>query len=408
LNRDDEKMKCVILAAGEGKRMRPLTFTRPKVMIPIANRPLLEWNLLNAIDAGLKEFIFVVGYRSEMVRNYFANGKKWDVKIDYINQGKALGTGHAIGMVEKFVDDFIVLCGDTIFGKQDIKDIATKKMCLGLIKVEDAEEYGIVELKGKKIVKIYEKMKKPFSNVINAGIYHFDKNIFNYIKKTKKSTRREYEITDSINLLLDKEKLEGVFLKEWEDVVYPWHLLVANEGKLKKLSGKIEGTLEKNTTLKGKVIIGKNSSILAGSYIEGPVIIGTNCKIGPNCYIRPFTSIGNDCHIGSACEIKNSVVMGKTNIPHQNYVGDSIIGENCNFGAGTKIANLRFDKKNVEVILNGKRYDTKRRKLGTIIGDNVQTGINSMMNVGSIIGNDVFIGPGTMVKGEIRPEGKIL
>ena len=115
-------MKCVILAAGEGKRVHPLTFTRPKVMIPIANKPILEWNLLNAIDAGIKEFIFVVSYKSEMVRSYFGKGEKWNVKIEYVNQGEALGTAHAIGVVEKFVDDFIVLCGDTIFGKEDFKN----------------------------------------------------------------------------------------------------------------------------------------------------------------------------------------------------------------------------------------------------------------------------------------------
>ena len=112
-------MKCVILAAGEGKRVHPLTFTRPKVMIPIANKPILEWNILNAIDAGIKEFIFVVSYKSEMVRSYFGKGEKWNVKIEYVYQGEALGTAHAIGVVEKFVDDFIVLCGDTIFSKED-------------------------------------------------------------------------------------------------------------------------------------------------------------------------------------------------------------------------------------------------------------------------------------------------
>jgi NDP-sugar pyrophosphorylase family protein len=121
-------MKCVILAAGEGKRMHPLTFTRPKVMLSIACKPILEWNLLNAKKAGLKDFIFVVSYKSEMVRNYFGDGKKWGIKIEYVNQGKPLGTAHAIGMVKHFVDDFIVLCGDTIFGKDDIKNIMKKGM----------------------------------------------------------------------------------------------------------------------------------------------------------------------------------------------------------------------------------------------------------------------------------------
>ena len=397
-------MKCVILAAGEGKRVHPLTYTRPKVMLPIANKPIIEWNLKNAINAGFKEFIFVVAYKSEMVRNYFGRGEKWGIKIEYINQGEALGTAHAVGMVEKFVGDFVVLSGDTIFGKQDIKNILDNKNCMGLVNVEVAKDYGTVEMKDKNILKIHEKMESPDTNTINAGIYHFNKKIFDYIRKTKKSIRGEYEITDSINMMLNDKKLEGIFLKEWKDVVYPWHLIDANEEILKKIDKKIKGNIEKNTTIKGDVIIGKNTTIMAGSYIEGPVVIGENCKIGPNCYIRAYTSIGNNCHVGNACEVKNSIIMDGTNIPHQNYVGDSVLGQNCNLGAGSKVANLRLDKKNITVVLNGEKVDTKRRKLGVIMGDNVQTGINSMMNVGTTIGNNVFIGPGAFATGEIKPD----
>ena len=350
-------MKCVILAAGEGKRMHPLTFTRPKVMLPIANKPILEWNLINAIEAGINDFIIIVGYKSEMVRNYFGDGMRWNVNIEYVNQGKAMGTAHAIGVVKKFVDRFIVLSGDTIFGKQDIENIIQKENSMGLIKIENAEDYGIVETDGNRIVKIYEKMQKPFTNVINAGIYHFNKTIFDFIGKTKKSLRGEYEITDSINMMVKDSDIQGVFLSEWRDVVYPWHLLDANEEILKKMDQHIDGDVEKNTLINGNVIIGKNSKILSGSYIEGPVVIGENCKIGPNCYIRPFSSIGNNCHIGNACEIKNSIILDKSNAPHQNYVGDSIIGENCNLGAGSKVANLRLAKKNIKVILNGKKLE---------------------------------------------------
>lgn len=401
-------MKCVILAAGEGKRMHPLTYTRPKVMLPIANKPILEWNLLNARDAGLNEFLFVVGYKSEMVRNYFGDGKQWDVNIQYVNQGKALGTAHAISMAEAFVDDFVVLCGDTIFGTHDIQNIVNKESSMGLVEVENPDEYGLVKTKGTNVVKIYEKMEKPFSNVINAGIYHFSKSIFDVIKMTGKSKRGEYEITDSINLLSKESTFEGIHLKEWRDVVYPWDLLDANEELLKKGTTSIEGIVEENVTMKGPVVVGKNSTILPGSYIEGPVFIGSDCKIGPNCYIRPCTSIGDSCHVGNACEVKNSIVLDNSCIPHQNYVGDSIIGFNCNLGAGTKIANLRLDKNNINVVLNGKIIDTKRRKLGMIMGDNVQTGINSMINIGTIIGNNVFIGLGAIAKGEIKPNTQIM
>jgi bifunctional UDP-N-acetylglucosamine pyrophosphorylase/glucosamine-1-phosphate N-acetyltransferase len=281
-------------------------------MLPIANKPILEWNLLNAIDAGLTEFVFIVGYKSEMVRNYFGDGTNWNASIDYVNQGKALGTAHAIGTVENFVDDFIVLCGDTIFGKEDFHNITKNKMSMGLVEVEDAKEYGVVKVDGKHVVQIREKMENPISNVINAGIYHFDSNIFGYIHKTGKSPRGEYEITDSINLLIKEESREGIFLKEWRDVVYPWHLLDANEEILKKSHKKIEGDISNNVILNRNIIIGKNSKVLPGSFIEGPVSIGSDCKIGPNCYIRSHTSIGNGCHVGNACEVKNSIIMDRT------------------------------------------------------------------------------------------------
>ena len=205
-----------------------------------------------------------------------------------------------------------------------------------------------------------------------------------------------------------EEKIKGIYLKKWKDIIYPWNLLEANEEILNSIERKIDGMVEENVTIKGEVVVGKGSIIMNGSYIEGPAVIGKNCKIGPNCYIRPYTSIRDNCHIGNASEIKNSIIMDNSNVPHQNYVGDSVIGQNCNLGAGTKIANLRMDKKNIKVFLNGKKIDTKRRKLGAIIGDNVQTGINAMINVGTIIGNDVFIGPGAIARGEIKPNARVM
>jgi UDP-N-acetylglucosamine diphosphorylase / glucose-1-phosphate thymidylyltransferase / UDP-N-acetylgalactosamine diphosphorylase / glucosamine-1-phosphate N-acetyltransferase / galactosamine-1-phosphate N-acetyltransferase len=400
---------CVILAAGEGKRMHPLTYTRPKVMLPIGNKPILEWNLINAVNAGITEFIFIIGYKSEMVRNYFQDGSKWDVSIEYVNQGKPKGTGHAISVVEPFIkEDFLILSGDTFFGTNDIQQIYKKSMSMGLCTVDNPEEYGIVTIKNGAIVHINEKMKNPSSNLINAGIYHFQHSMFDFLKKISLSQRGEYELTDAINLAAKKNLIAAVPIKQWRDIGYPWDLLDANKEILQKIQPSRNGSIEKYTTIEGPVAIGKRSRILNGSYIEGPVSIGEDCKIGPNCYIRPFTSIGNGCHIGAASEIKNSVIMDNTNIPHHNYVGDSIIGQNCNLGSGTKIANLRLDKQSIIVTHRRKKIDTKRRKLGVIMGDNVQTGINASLNVGCIIGNDVFIGPGTVADGSIHPKSHIL
>ena len=138
-------MKCVILAAGEGKRMHPLTYTRPKVMLPLANKPLLEWNVQNAKKAGLKDFIIIVGYRSNMVREYFEDGKKWGVNITYLNQGKPIGTAHALSLLSNLVDDFLVLSGDTIFGKKDIQKVMGHQWAIGIHEVEDPSSYGVVE-----------------------------------------------------------------------------------------------------------------------------------------------------------------------------------------------------------------------------------------------------------------------
>ncbi len=399
-------MKCVILAAGEGKRMHPLTFTRPKVMLPVANKPILEWNLLNAKKAGLKDFIFVVGYKSEMVRDYFGDGSKWGVNIEYVNQGKPRGTGHAVGMGESFVDDLLVLCGDTVFGVEDIKKITLSSNSIGLYEVENPEQYGIVETKDDKVVKIYEKTSDPFTDVINAGIYSFKHEIFDFIKKTTVSKRGEYELTDAINLMAEKDKIKSVEIKSWRDIVYPWDLLDANKKILEKFKDKSNCEIEEDVTIKGNVVIGENTQILNGAYIEGPCIIGDDCKIGPNCYIRPYTAVGDNCHVGNACEVKNSIVFDDSNIPHHNYVGDSVIGSGCNLGSGTKIANLRLDKKNIKVVLNGENINTGRRKLGVVMGDKVQTGINSMFDVGSIVGNNVFVGPGALVHSEIKPKSK--
>jgi len=399
-------VKAIILAAGEGSRMRPLTYTRPKVMLSIANKPILEHLLIEAGEAGIKEFIFVVGYCDEQVRDYFGNGDKWGVNIAYFNQRKQLGTAHALKMVEGLVDgNFLVINGDIIVNRKDIKKLASKsENALSVIEVKDTRDLGIVELGEGKVVHIYEKEEKPTSHMANAGLYLFAPDIFGAISLTSKSPRGEYEITDSLQLLMDKGyDISYQKINYWLDLSYPWDLLSANESLLAGIKSQNLGEVEENVTVKGIIAVGENTVIRSGSYIVGPVIIGQNCEIGPNCYIRPYTAIGDGCHIGSAVEVKNSIIMRGSKLPHHNYVGDSIIGEECNFGAGTKIANLRLDKKEIQVA----DINTKRRKLGAIIGDRVETGINASINVGSMIGNNTLVGPGAIASGIILPDSRI-
>ena len=399
-------MKAVILAAGEGTRMHPLTYTRPKVMLPIANKPILEHLLIEVKKAGISEFIFIVGYHDEQVRDYFGSGERWGVNIEYCSQRRQLGTADALKMVAGLAGrNFLVINGDIIVGQQDIGRLTNKnENTLSIIEVEDAEDVGVVEVRQGEVVRIYEKAEKPPSRMANAGLYLFTSDIFDAISKTPKSLRGEYEITDSIQLMIDKgQPVSYQEISHWLDFSYPWDLLTANEYLLAMIEPQNLGEVEKNVVLKGVVSIGKNTVVRSGSYIVGPVIIGQDCDIGPNCYIRPATSIGDNCHIGAAVEVKNSIIMKGSKIPHHNYVGDSIIGEGCNFGAGTKIANLKLGKDNIVVA----GIDTKRRKLGAIIGDRVETGINASINVGCMIGNDTCIGPGAIAHGVISPGSKV-
>jgi len=399
-------LKAIILAAGEGSRMRPLTSARPKVMLPIANKPILEHLLIEATGAGISEFIFVVGYRDEQVRDYFGSGEKWGVNIGYANQRKQLGTADALKMIEGLVDgNFLLINGDIIVNRKDIKKLAGKNdNTLSVIEVEDTRGLGMVELSEGKVVHIYEKEENPPPRTANAGLYLFTPDIFEAVSLTSKSPRGEFEITDSLQLLMDKGYyISYQKINYWLDISFPWDLLPANESMLAGIKAQNLGEVEESVVIKGIVSVGKNTVIRSGSYIVGPVIIGQDCEIGPNCHIRPYTAIGDGCHIGSAVEVKNCIIMEGSKLPHHNYVGDSVIGGECNFGAGTKVANLRLDKKEIWVA----GINTKRRKLGAIIGDRVETGINASINVGSMIGNNTFIGPGALASGVILPNSSI-
>jgi UDP-N-acetylglucosamine diphosphorylase/glucosamine-1-phosphate N-acetyltransferase len=399
-------LKAVILAAGEGHRMRPLTSNRPKVMLPIANRPIMEHLLVEVRDAGIEDFIFIVGYCDAQVRDYFGKGEKWGVRIAYAEQRKQQGTADAIRLVGGMVDgSFLVINGDVIVSRDDIRKLMDNQHnTMGVIEVKDPSGLGMVELSQDKVANIYEKMENPPTLTANTGLYLFTPEIFDAIARTEKSPRGEYEITDSLQILVRSSSgLRYIELASWLDLSYPWDLLRANESMLAEMKAQSLGDIEANVVIKGAVSTGRNTVIRSGAYIVGPVIIGDDCEIGPNCYIRASTSIGDGCHIGANTEVKNSIIMKGTKVPHFNYVGDSVIGEGCNLGAGTKIANLRLDKSDIRVA----GIDTRRRKLGAIIGDHVETGINVSINVGSVIGNNTFIGPGTVVSGIIMPDSKI-
>jgi len=390
---------CVILAAGEGKRMRPLTGSRPKVMLPLAGRPMLEHLLTAAIQAGITEYIIVVGYGEASVREYFGDGKAMGISIRYVTQKRQRGTGDALMTVAPLITSpFLLLNGDMILKADDIRAMITAPApTMGVFTSTHPEDYGVVTMTGTIITGLEEKSPRPKSDLINAGIYHFEPDIFGQLELITPSPRGEIELTDALMNYIKVGNLHGMQLSFWADMGSPWDLLGVHEEMMKEIISDEQGIREDGVVIKGDVQIGPGTVILSGSYLVGPIIIGSDCTIGPHAYIRPGTAIGDGCHIGHSSEIKNSIIMNHTHVPHFSYVGDSIIGSGCNLGAGTKIANLRHDKRTIHI--GG--TDTRRRKFGAVIGDDVLFGINCSVNVGTVIGNHCRIGPHAFVEGII-------
>lgn len=377
-------MQAVILVAGKSTRTYPLTLTRPKPLLPVANKTIVE-HILEQLEGLVDEVILIVGYRKDMIEDYI--GSKWrNIKITYCEQKEQLGTGHAVLQTEPLIKDrFIVLNGDDIYAHQDVKQLLNYEYAALVRLEEDPSLYGVYEVDDQnRVLNLVEKPKQFIGNLTNVGCYIFDRSIFDFIKQTPLSERGEIEITTSILMFSKVKKFYVHKLKGfWLSNGYPWELLQTQEFFMNKLTeGEILGTVENNVQLKGAVSIGKNTVVKSGVYIEGPVIIGENCFIGPNCYIRGCTAIGDNCKIGQSVEIKNSIVMNNTNICHLSYVGDSIVGEGVNLGAGFITANLRHDGKNVLSMVKGKLVDTGMKKFGAVIADGVKTGINTSVYPG--------------------------
>ncbi|MCX6775858.1 MAG: sugar phosphate nucleotidyltransferase [Candidatus Micrarchaeota archaeon] len=400
-------MKGVILVAGEGKRLKPLTHTRPKCMIPVAGKPILCHVLENLKNAGIVDVVIVVNYLRHKIIDEFGNGSKIGMRIKYAVQENMRGTADAFLAAEDMIDDtFVGIAGDIITESSAIKKLISShdsEMTIGLKKVDDVSNYGVAELERGKIVKFEEKPKTRRSGLANCSMYVMNESLFSKMKSLRLSKRGEYEITDLIKMLASKGHARGVELTEyWQDLGVPWQLFDANEFLLNRLKAKKEGKIE-YSRVSGKVIIERGARVF-DSFIEGPVFIGKNSEVGPHSFIRGNSSIGEDCSISDSTTVKNSIIMNHVNAKHLTYIGDSIIGENCNLGAGTQVANWRFDAGTISMEVMNKRVDTKRSKLGVIIGDNTKTGVLSSVMPGRTIGDNCWVGAGVVVDRDI-PRG---
>ena len=409
----DSPSAALILAAGEGTRMRPLTARLPKPLLPVAGKPLLGWTLEALDQAGVDRVVILVGYRMQEVQDHLSFCAPEGLELEFLVQTQRLGTGHAVLQArDSFDSSFFCINGDVILEANTLKDMALKtpeNACGMAVKgMEDVSNYGLVESSEDQVTAIKEKPKSGGPGEVNAGIYLFQPSIFDELAILEPSSRGEYELTTSLNRVaqtgaLHCQAIEG----EWLDVGRPWDLLTANALMMERQEPELIGEVEEGVTLKGWVRVEAGAQVKSGSYIEGPVLVGPNAIVGPNAYVRGATALGPFTKVGAASEVKNSIIGEGTHIAHHNYVGDSVIGRGCNLGSGTKIANLRLDKGKISAVIRGQRIQTGRHKLGAIMGDNVQTGINASINVGTVLGEDCAVGPGVTVAGSLAPRTRV-
>jgi len=329
-------MKGIILHGGHGSRLRPLTHTGPKQLLPIANKPMSEYCVEAIRDCGISEIAIIIGgIGSNKVKEYYGDGSEFNVKITYIEQDTPKGIAHAINLCKKFVgnEKFLVFLGDNIIQKS-INDISKKfqssdnDALILLCEVDNPSRFGIADVENEKIVKITEKPKKPTSNLAVTGIYLLTPLIFEVIDNLKPSWRNELEITDALdNLIKQNDNISYETITDyWKDTGTPEDILNANRQVLEHICGKADAVVES-----------KSSRVIHGGLPwRCPCIIGKNCKIDESASIGPHVSIGNDTIISSNVVIENSIIMSGCKIDGGLNIKDSIISANCHLYGNNK------------------------------------------------------------------------
>lgn len=408
-------MRTIILAGGAGNRVYPLSLTKPKPMFKILGKPLLHHVIDTLKEAKLKDFIIVTGPHADQIKSYFNDGSQFGVNILYTHQEKPAGMANAIQTVDNLIDDnFLVVNGDDIFDASLIGKITSNNsdLVLSCKPVKETSKFGILKVSDGKVEKIIEKpsIGEEPSNLAVIGTYLLPKKIFDYYRKTPLLDSQHEEAMqryiDDGNVVT-AVTYDGIF----ETYKYPWDLFSINQYLMNKLLTEqiIEdgANISEKAEIEGNVWIRKGAKILENTLIRGPAYIGPDALIGNNVLIRDFSSIGDRSVVGFSTEIANSLI-GENCWFHTNYIGDSIISDNCSFGSGAVTANFRFDENTVKVNIGGKKIDSARNKLGVIMAENSKIGVNSTLSPGVKVGPNSIVGPNVFLRNDLEPSKIIL
>lgn len=402
-------MKALILAAGRGERLIPITDTVPKPMIPIAGKPILH-HIINTIkENGIKEIIVVVNYLGDLIREYFDDGSEFGVSIQYVHQHKPTGVGDAILSAKNYLTDPFLLCySDVILHSELIKrlintySIQELEAAIAVTLVEHPEFYGVVELdEESKVLKITEKpsLGTAISHYALAGAYIFTENFIKILERTKKM---ELAIQGLIN---EYSNVMGILWeREWAEITWPWNILEANKLLLDQISEKersmviaTDASVSENATIEGPVWISEGAVIRAGAQLKGPIFIGKNSYIGNNSLVRDHAVIDSNVKIGFGVEVKNSLIFSKSFIGRLSYVGDSIIGENTHIGSGTQTWTLYPTNKPILFKFGDTILTIPLKKFGAVIGPYCKIGINVSIHPGTVIGTSSIVDAGAII-----------
>lgn len=327
-------MKGLILSGGEGTRLRPITHTNAKQLVPIANKPILFYGIEAIRDAGIRDIGIVVGGTKDEIKTAVGDGSKWGVDITYIEQDAPRGLAHAVIISEDFIKDepFVMYLGDNLimggisgFVEEFGRNGANSQILLA--SVINPQQFGVAELSHGRVVRLEEKPREPKSNLALVGVYLFDKNIFYAVKNIKPSRRNELEITDAIQYLIDHgyNVQSHIINGWWKDTGKLEDMLEANRMVLDTLTTEINGFVDSNSKVEFKVVISKGAEVI-NSVIRGPAIIGSDTKI-INSFVGPFTSIEHDVRIEES-EIEHSIVLEDSVIKGiKGRIEDSLIGK---------------------------------------------------------------------------------
>ena len=398
-------LKGVILAAGEGRRCRPLTQTRSKVMLPVGNRPFME-HVINALAAnGIQDLYIVVGYQKERVMDYFEDGIDFGVRITYIEQNELLGTAHALRKAEAYVDEeFLVVNGDNLIDASAVRELVSAKgdnVILAALR-RHSGDYGVLMVEQGRVKSIIEKPGRPCYGILNTGAYKFSPAIFDDLRGTPISERGSYELTETISqMIADGKEIVPLISKGiWADAIFSWDLLNANGLALGMMNAKISGEVEQGAWIKGPVEVGEGSIIRSGSYLVGPISIGTDCDIGPCATILPSTTIGDSVRSSSHTEIKNSIIMNDARIGSGAIISDSVVGASCSLADQMIVESGPCVVEVEDAFL--------RAEFGAIFADDVMAGSRVLSHPGTLVGTGARIGSGTSIRGWIERESRVI